>query len=150
MLTVGLQHGGSILRSKRLDGLELGRFGGGVYAEKEADSGGKAHAHTYRAESDFGGKEHVDDAGDEDGEQHAGDAAHAGHHAGFKDELPEDVAAARSQRLADADLVRALGHAGQHDVHDDHSTHHHEYGDQSDGHGENRPGQVLPGARSEE
>src|ERR1017187_1053248 len=81
-----------------------------------------------------------------DAEKKAGDAAHAGHHAGFKDELPENVAAARSQRFADADLVRALGHAGQHDVHDDHSAHHHEDGDQPDGHGENRAGQVLPGA----
>src|ERR1035441_8185981 len=136
----------SILRSESLDGLQPGRFLGGVYAEKEAHGGGKTHAHDHRGERNLGGKEHVDRTGDEDGQQHARDAAHAGHDAGLKDELPENVAAARSQRFADADLVRALRHAGQHDVHDDDSAHHHEYGHQPDGHGEYRARQVLPGA----
>ncbi len=36
---------------------------------------------------------------------------------GFDQELPQDLAAARAERLADADLARPLGHRDHHDRH---------------------------------
>ena len=36
---------------------------------------------------------------------------------GFEQELPDDIAAARTHRLAHADLPRALSHRYQHDIH---------------------------------
>ncbi len=40
--------------------------------------------------------------------------------------------------------MSALGDAGQHDVHDDDSAHDHKHGDDRDGDGEDRAGQLLP------
>ena len=40
------------------------------------------------------------------------------HEHGLDQELREDVAPPRADRLADADLARALGHRHEHDVHD--------------------------------
>ena len=49
-----------------------------------------------------------------------------GQHRRFHQVLVEDVAAARAQRFADADFVRALRDHRQHDVHDHDAAHHHE------------------------
>ena len=46
------------------------------------------------------------------------DAASFGDEDGFGEELPQDVAAARADRFANPDLLRPLGHAHEHDVHD--------------------------------
>ena len=45
-------------------------------------------------------------------------AARLGNKNGFSQELPQDVAAARADRFADADFLGPLGHANEHDVHD--------------------------------
>ena len=50
-----------------------------------------------------------------------GDAEHAagrGEEDRLEQELPEDLDAPRAERLADADLARALGDADRHDAHD--------------------------------
>ena len=46
--------------------------------------------------------------------------AHAGQGHGLGQELPEDVAPARAQGLADADLARPLRDGDEHDVHHAH------------------------------
>src|SRR6185369_7954664 len=70
----------------------------------------------------------------------------AGHDAALDHELPEDIAASRAHRFADTDLHGPLGDAGQHDVHDDNSAHHHEDRDQPDGHRKDRARELGPGA----
>ena len=54
--------------------------------------------------------------------QDADDAAGAGESHGFEKKLPGNVLAARPDRLAHADLARALGDGDQHDVHHAHSA----------------------------
>ncbi len=62
----------------------------------------------------------------------------------FHQVLIQNVAAPRAQRFTDADLVCALRHHGQHDVHDHDAAHHHEDADDADGHGGDRRGELVP------
>ena len=55
----------------------------------------------------------ADGAADDDAEQ----AADRGEEDGLEQELPEDLDAARAERLADADLARPLGDGDRHDAH---------------------------------
>ena len=59
-----------------------------------------------------------DDLGTSPGPRDADHAADGAERDGFDQELQEDVAAARADGHADADLARPLGHADEHDVHD--------------------------------
>ena len=59
----------------------------------------------------------ADEPGNGHAQQHAHHAARAGQHHGLDEELGDDIAAFGSERAADTDLARALGHAGEHDVH---------------------------------
>ena len=68
----------------------------------------------------------------------------AAHHDGLDHKLRQDVAPARAQRLADADFVRALGDAGQHDIHNHDAAHHHEHGHDADGHREDGARELVP------
>ena len=54
------------------------------------------------------------DAAAEDDAEHAAGGRQEGR---LDQELPEDLAAARAERLADADLARPLGHRDHHDRH---------------------------------
>ena len=65
----------------------------------------------------------TDEPGDGDAQQHAHHAAGAGEQHGFHEELRDDVPAFGAQRAADADFARALGHTGEHDVHDADAAH---------------------------
>ena len=60
------------------------------------------------------GREQVREGG---GPEHAQHAPEAGEDHRLDQELPQDVAAAGPERLADADLLDALGDRHQHDVH---------------------------------
>ena len=71
-------------------------------------------------------------------------SAEAGHHAGFDEELHQDVATARAQRFADANLMRAFRDARQHDVHDDDASHHHEHRHDGDGDPKHGGGDLVP------
>src|SRR5215472_13831911 len=100
------------LVAQRLDRIEAGRPGGRVGAEEHAD--GRAHEHAEqdrphaqrRGERTQGADEQRQRGADED----AHDAARERQRRRFDQELGEDVAPPRPQRLADADLARALGH----------------------------------------
>ena len=63
--------------------------------------------------------ERCDDQGrDGHAQEHADQAAGRRHHGRLDQELLDDVAAARAEGAADADLAGALGDRRQHDVHD--------------------------------
>ena len=55
-------------------------------------------------------------------EGHTGQRADQAHQHRLGDELRQDIALARPDRLAHADLARALGDADEHDVHDADAT----------------------------
>src|SRR5712692_4917847 len=55
---------------------------------------------------------------------HAEHGADRGERGRLGEELPQDVATAGAERLADADLTGALRHRHQHDVHDHDAAHH--------------------------
>ena len=63
------------------------------------------------------------DQRDDPAEQDSADAAHARQHGGFEQELNQDVGLAGAHGFADADLIGALGHRDQHDVHDADAAH---------------------------
>ena len=62
--------------------------------------------------------------------------------------LPDDVAAPRAERLAEADLARALADDHQHDVHDDDAADHQRERHHADQDREDALGEVLPEATS--
>src|ERR1019366_5078795 len=70
-------------------------------------------------------------------------AAGAGQRHGFHQKLADDVAAARPQRFADADLARALGHAHQHDVHYADAPHQQAERGDGDGHQADQAGDAV-------
>ena len=59
---------------------------------------------------------------------YAHDAAHQGERDRLQQELPHDVGPSRAQGLAQAYLADALGHVGQHHVHDADAAHQKRYG----------------------
>ena len=61
------------------------------------------------------------------------------------EDLPQDVAPPRAERLAQPDLARALAHRHQHDVHDDDAADDEREADDADQDGENR--RTSPGCR---
>jgi hypothetical protein len=111
---------GRLLVAQGFYGIEAGGFYGRVHAEEEADAHGDADSNQDGPEWDGGRQTRhykMDDQADGAAEQYADDAAGAGKHNGFGEELPGDVAAARAERFAYADFARALGHGHQHDIH---------------------------------
>src|SRR5439155_13846868 len=93
---------------------------GGVDAEDDTDQRGDGESDHGRPEGDngFHAGEVADEPGNGHTEQHAHRAARAGKHHGLNEELRDDIAAFGAERTTDTDLARALGHAGEHDVHD--------------------------------
>src|ERR1700675_13420 len=106
------------------DGVEAGGLGGGPDAEDQADGdgNGKADDHGpqrhHRLHRGDHGDERNETAAEENADQPAG--TREGH--GLEEELPGDVAAARADGFADADLLRALGDGDEHDVHHAHAA----------------------------
>src|SRR5256884_3755681 len=105
---------------QRLHRVHLRGAQGGVDAEDDANDPRNGEGDHGRPEGDDGfhaGKV-AHEPGNGHAEQHADHAARAGEHHGLNEELRDDVAAFGAERAADADLAGALGHAGEHDVHD--------------------------------
>ena len=71
-----------------------------------------------RVEGEAPAGELADDGGDDEPDDDADQAAEEREGQGLDEELGEDVAAARADGLADADLARPLADRDQHDVHD--------------------------------
>ena len=92
-------------------GLRRGGASGGVGAEEQAGERSRAEGEEDRVGGDLrlhaGDLELAADHADE----HAGEAAEQRDQHGLGEELREDVAASGADRLADADLARALGDA---------------------------------------
>src|SRR5512146_1319547 len=130
------------LLAQRHDRVEPGRAAGRIHAGRDADA-----AAQHDAEQD-GDRRHRGRQRGRDVEEHREEYARGDPQTGpdhrdrhrFGEELPQDVAAPRAQRLADPDLTCALGDRHQHDVHDDDAAH-----DQGDPH-EPRPDGVEDAA----
>src|SRR2546430_4790380 len=96
-----------------------------VHAEYGADARAEPEGDGHRPEGHAGGerRHHAHEAG----QRHAGReperAAQQRECHRLGEELPEDVAVPRAERLADPDLPGALVHAHQHDVHDHDPAH---------------------------
>ena len=81
--------------------------------------------------------------GDQHGDHDSQHAARAGERHGLHQELADDVAAARAQGLAHADLARALGNAHQHDVHHADAAHQQAQRGDGDGHQADQAGDAV-------
>src|SRR5882762_2963964 len=99
---------------------------GGIHAKEEANAHRNYHSHNYSPERNRGwksGQKQVDEQTDADAQYHAYDAARAREDDGLGQELPDDVAAARSNRFSHAYFAGALRDRHQHDIHDSDSAH---------------------------
>src|SRR5262249_31695121 len=117
------------------DWIELGRFHCRPKAEKDTDdSGNRNRQNDGRDRSSHGhgsaGPHHHGDRQSRTNAEHATDSSH---NARLHQELHQNVAAARPQRLADPYLMCPLSHRGQHDIHDHDAPDDHENGDQPNG-----------------
>src|ERR1035437_10208702 len=103
--------------TKGFDRPENGRSIGGIDAEEEADGDAEAEREEHRVE--LHDRLHADDleAAAEEPGRDAENPADDRQQNGLGEELGEDVAASRTDRLADADLAGSLGDADKHDVH---------------------------------
>ena len=79
-------------------------------------------------------QQRADQHGDPHGDHDAQQAARSGERHGLDQKLPDDVAAARAERFADADFARALGDADQHDIHHADAAHQQAERGNRDGH----------------
>src|SRR6266853_1059572 len=106
--------------AQRLDRVERGRTIGGVKPEPDPDDGtdnqpgdgpaiGEDHIHLEQQ------REHIASNHTQD---NAKNSTGLGNEYRLSEELPEDITAACTDRLANANLLRAFRHAHQHDVHD--------------------------------
>src|SRR5688500_11942714 len=109
------------LRPRRGDRVEARRARGRIDAEEDADAGPERDGDGDGPERDARGEWR--DGGDEEREgrarRDAEQAPERGEHHGFGEKLSADVTRRRADRLAQADLPRALVHGHEHDVHDD-------------------------------
>src|ERR1700761_4966710 len=115
----------SSVGTKRFDRVEFRGAHGRINTEEKSDAGGNTERQNHGAHRGLHrnrgrGAAERNDAVCEDDSDHA---TSGGEHGGFRHELKQDVILARAQRAADADLTRALGDAGKHDVHDHDAAH---------------------------
>src|SRR5690242_13856342 len=123
------------------DRVEAGGAGGGPDAEEQSDTDRYGNTQDGSPQGHGRGEARKDEARGErnqPAEEHAEHAAEHGEHHRFGQKLQHDVAAARADGFADADLARTFGDRHQHDVHyadtayqqadgtkyDDHERHH--------------------------
>src|SRR6516162_6717088 len=125
---------------------QTGGFPGGIDAEENADGGGN----DFRDENGDHRDVHGDggcgagEIGDSVGHDHADDAADCGHDGRLDQKLQKDVAVARAERLADTDFAGALGHRGEHHIHDNDAPDDEKHGNDADHGGGDDPGKILP------
>src|SRR5438128_6022854 len=102
---------GSLFVAERLDGVQPRGFEGRKQSEEDPNAGGEADPQRERppGQRDREVGEPVDEEADGAAEDDADDAAGGRQEDRLDEELPQDLAAARPERLADPDLARALG-----------------------------------------
>src|SRR5688572_21389275 len=104
----------SSLVAQTLDGVEARSLARGQDAEGEADEDRDEEPRDDRPCGDGRGQrrqQEGDDLADADRDDDADDAAHRGERHRLVEELADDVAAARAERLAHANLLRQIGRA---------------------------------------
>src|SRR5687767_12908697 len=112
------------LMAEGLDGIEPRSLGRGVDPEDDADQGRHPDPERDRPPLERVGERR--DPGDQDRdpepERHSGQSTEGGQNDRLGEKLAHDVRSACPDRLADADLARALGDRDEHDVHHHDST----------------------------
>ena len=106
--------------SQRINRVQLRRPTCGGVTKQHADHGGEGEGDHVDLCVEVEG--HLDDlreaVAEPQSDQNAHDAADAGQRDGFDEKLQQHLARGGADGEADADLVRALGHGDEHDVHD--------------------------------
>src|SRR6267143_1009226 len=106
--------------AQRLDRVERGRTIGGVKPEPDPDNG----TDNQSGDCPTVGEDHVhlepkrEQIAPDHPQNNAKNSTRLGNEYRLSEELPEDIAAACTDRLANANLLRAFRHTHQHDVHD--------------------------------
>src|SRR5712691_5438241 len=107
------------LVAQRFDGIKTRGLDRGPHSENESDGdadGEAGHGRPYR-DNGIPIERPADDENEAIHDDQRDDAAHTRQRHGLEQELPDDVAAPRSDGLANSDFAGALGDAHQHDVH---------------------------------
>src|SRR5207247_11116526 len=110
----------TLLVAQGLDGVECGCTIGGVKAESDPDGGTDDQA----GDGPAVGENHIyfepkrEQIAPDHAQNNAKNSTGLGNEHRLREELPENIAAAGTDRFANANLFRALRHAHQHDVHD--------------------------------
>src|SRR5688572_13649694 len=113
-------YGNSLLVPHGVDRFELGRLGGRIDPENEADRNRYTKGERHRQRRDPGRPVGIrsDSDGYNGAHQDSEQAAADGHQECFDEKLCSDVTARRADGPPDADFMRPLDHRRQHDVHD--------------------------------
>src|ERR1051326_1370467 len=106
----------AVFVAQRFDRIELRRLRGGIDAEDDADQGAEGEGAGDGDDGCVNGRQcrpsaddETCDVGEKKPARDADETAESGERDRLDEELHEHVAAARAERLADADLARALG-----------------------------------------
>src|SRR6186713_232859 len=131
-----------LLPPQRFDRVEPGGAHRRIEAEEQADERGHADAEDDRPRLDDRRQrgQLADHPRDEEPERRAAQAAERRERDRLGEDLPEDVAPPRAQRLAQPDFAGPLADHHQHDVHDDDAADHEREADDTDENGENSGG----------
>src|SRR5437868_458692 len=122
----------ALLVAQGLDGVECGCTIGGVKAESDPDGGTDDQA----GDGPAVGENHIyfepkrQQIAPDHAQNNAKNSTGLGNEHRLREELPENIAAAGTDRFTDANLFRAFRHAHQHDVHDANTGSH--QGDETD------------------
>src|SRR5664280_3298367 len=108
----------SLVETKRVDRTQGCGSVGRIDAEDQAHGDRDPEREGHRIGSDHGLDAEDLELGTDDADHDPDQAAEDGQHGRLEQELADDVAASGADRLANADLARALRDAHQHDVHD--------------------------------
>ncbi len=114
-----------LLVADGFDGIEAGRFLGGIPAEEDTGEGADGETHDDRPRLDGDGPvgKGLDGVGGADTQQDTDDATGDAEQDGLDEKLVEDIDATGTDTHAKANLARALGDTDVHDVHDTDATH---------------------------
>src|SRR6266567_3852857 len=134
---------------QRLDRIESRRAAGRIQSEPDAGEGRRGQRGDNGPQRDVG-RDRCQ-PGNAEGEQatyeHPNRAADEGQGRGLDEELPQDRAARRAERLADADLPGALGHGDHHDRDHADAPHDEADGREHEHHEEEHAADLVPGVQ---
>src|SRR4029077_8272407 len=125
----------SAVRPQRFDRIKFCRARGGINSEKEADCRGNTERENNGAHRRaHGNRRGGASCGNHGIRQHnSGQSTGRGQDSRFGYELQQNVFLFCAKRAAQTDLASAFGDAGEHDVHDDDTADHKEYGGEANG-----------------